>query len=531
MGLTQQIEETKRVFELWRNDKKQEAISILLNLVKKYPDNSGVFSLAAEFVNEIGDTNLSDEYIQKAIELDPEDGYAYVVKAIMLAERGMLHSAFELIQFALEKPITGFMVIEKAALAYKKYGLLDLAEKAYLKGLDLLEENEEFWHGYAKMYKDAYMFDKYLEVLQSAVKKRPHDSHLWSELGITAGNLGKFEDALNALEMTQKLVKDDVEGLRKLGLIYQAVEQYEKAEEYLRKSVEKDDKNQHSWVYLALLLKLRGNSKGANDAFNRAEKIDARHKDVIKHMSERPPMKSQEIVFAQNAESRFKVFLDGYKARSDIKEIMPKLVEIHVLVKSDWLTNYAIRSVEPDLVDGVLEFMSAFLTGRKDTDKALGVMYKVIEKSPNNPNLWLNLANTLYDNRKAHGAVEAYKKALAFAPSNPELKRVIGLLSVNLKRFDEAIMYLEEAYPSISNDFDIVRGLAYSYLNTANYVKSREFCLKALDINTSDANVYGFLAIAEQGLGNSSASDEALKKCKKLNKDIARQYEESRATL
>ncbi len=526
-----QIKQAKEVFALWKSDKKQEAIQMVLDLVQKDPDNPAVLCLAAELTNEIGNTEESDEYIQKAIELDPEDNYTYTIKAKMLAERGMLHDAFELMNETLQKPIKNYLVIEQAVMTYLKYGLLEMAEKSYLRGLEVFPDHEGFWHGYADMYKKAYMFDKYLEVLQSAVKKRPSDSHLWSELGITAGNLGKDEDAWDALETTQKLVKDDVEGFRKLGLLYQAVEQYEKAEEYFRKLVQKDDKDNRNWAYLALLLKLKGDEKGAKEAFKRAEKVDKSHKDVIKHLSERPAMKSKELVFAQNAESKFKVFLDGYKARLELKELIPKLDEIKVLVGIDWLTNYSLRFVEPSLVDGMFVFFSGFLVARQELFKALGVIYRAIEKTPDDPNLWLNLANTLYEKRKLHGAHVAFKRTLSFAPENPEIKRVLGLISVNLDLFDEAITYLEDAYSANSGDFDTVRGLAYSYLNTENYEKSREYCTKALDINTSDANVYGFLAIAEQGLGNSAASDAALRMCKNLDKDVASEYEKARATL
>jgi len=530
-NLADQVKQTQEFFALWNSDKKQEAIQVLLSLAKKYPDNPAALVLAAEFVNEIGGTESSDEYIQRAIELDPKDEYSYTVKAKMLAERGMLHTAFELMSEAFQKPITGYMSIEKAAMTYQKYGLLEMAEKAYLRGFEVFPDHEGFWHGYAKMYKDAYMFDKYLEVLQTAVKKRPNDAHLWSELGITAGNLGKNEAAWDALETTQKLVQDDVEGSRKLGLLYQAVGQYDRAEEYLRKSVQKDDKNIHSWAYLALLLKLKGDEKGAKDAFGRAEKIDKRHHDALRHMSEKPPMKSEEIVFAQNAESKFREFLDMYKARQDIKVLVSKLSEIHILVRGAWLINGSLGLLEPSLVDEVLVFIGGFLAGRQDTDKALGAMYRALVRSPNDINVWLNMGEVLFRNQKPHGAHEAYKRALSLDPSNAEIKRVLGLVSVNLDDFGDAIAYLEDAYSADPSKYDMLRGLAYSYLNTGDYKKTKEFCAKALGINTSDANVYGFLVLAEQGLGNSKASDEALRMCQKLDKGIATEYEKARASM
>ncbi|MHA2024691.1 MAG: tetratricopeptide repeat protein [Candidatus Thorarchaeota archaeon] len=526
-----QIEQTKEIFALWKSDKKQEAIQMVLDLVRKYPDNTTVLVLAAELLNEAGNTEASDEYIQKAIELDSEEVYNHAIKAKMLAERGMLHDAFKLMNEILQEPIKNYLVIEQAVMTYKKYGLLEMAEKTYQRGLEVLPDHEGFWHGYAEMYKKAYMLDKYLEVLQSAVKKRPSDSHLWSELGITAGILGKDEDAWDALETTQQLVHDDVEGFRKLGLLYQAVEQYGKAEEYLRKSVKKDDKNIHSWAHLALLLKLKGDEKGAKDAFKRAEKINKIHKDALKFMSERPAMKSTELVYAQNAESKFKVFLEAYKAREELPKLISTLNEINILVKGDWLINGSLDLLEPSLAREVLIFIGAFLSGKDDPDKALGALYKAIELSPNDPIPWGNLGGMLIKMGKIHGANSAYKSSISLDSSNVETKRALGYISTRLNNFDDAIRYLEETYSSLPDDHMVLNGLAYCYLSTGNYAKTKEFSTKILDITTSDAAAYGYLVIAEHALGNFEASDDALRMCKNLDKDVAAEYEKARASL
>jgi hypothetical protein len=52
-----------------------------------------------------------------------------------------------------------------------------------------------------------------------------------------------------------------------------------------------------------------------------------------------------------------------------------------------------------------------------------------------------------------------------------------------------------------------------------------------LDITTSDAAAYGYLVIAEHALGNFEASDDALRMCKNLDKDVAAEYEKARASL
>lgn len=375
------------------------------------------------------------------------------------------------------------------------------------------------------------MLDKYLEVLQSAVKKRPSDSHLWSELGITAGILGKDEDAWDALETTQQLVHDDVEGLRKIGLLYQAVEKYGKAEEYLRKSVKKDDKNIHSWAHLALLLKLKGDEKGAKDAFKRAGKINKIHKDALKFMSERPAMKSTELVYAQNAESKFKVFLEAYKTREELPQLMSTLTEIYILVKGDWLINGSQDYLEPSLAKEVLIFLGAFLIGKDDTDKALGALYRAIEMSSNDPVPWANMGEVLIKKNKMHGAYSAFKSSISLDSSNIETKRALGYISTRLKYYDDAVGYFEDIYPSLPNEPMVLNGLAYCYLNIGDYEKTKEFSTKLLDFTTSDASVYGYLVIAEHALGNSEASDDALRMCKNLDKDVAAEYEKVRATL
>ncbi|MHA2160268.1 MAG: hypothetical protein ACXABE_15350, partial [Candidatus Thorarchaeota archaeon] len=74
-------------------------------------------------------------------------------------------------------------------------------------------------------------------------------------------------------------------------------------------------------------------------------------------------------------------------------------------------------------------------------------------------------------------------------------------------------------------------GLSYCYLSTGNYAKTKEFSTKILDITTSDAAAYGYLVIAEHALGNFEASDDALRMCKNLDKDVAAEYEKARASL
>ena len=70
---------------------------------------------------------------------------------------------------------------------------------------------------------------------------------------------------------------------------------------------------------------------------------------------------------------------------------------------------------------------------------------QLVAADPNNANAWVSLGNDYFDTQQADKAVEAYGKALALAPGNPDVITDQGVMYRQLKAFDKAIANFKQA--------------------------------------------------------------------------------------
>jgi cytochrome c-type biogenesis protein CcmH/NrfG len=70
---------------------------------------------------------------------------------------------------------------------------------------------------------------------------------------------------------------------------------------------------------------------------------------------------------------------------------------------------------------------------------------KLVAKDPRLVGVWIQLGNDYFDTRQHQKAIDAYGKALAINPSNPDVLTDQGVMYRDLGRFDEAIANFEKA--------------------------------------------------------------------------------------
>jgi tetratricopeptide (TPR) repeat protein len=70
---------------------------------------------------------------------------------------------------------------------------------------------------------------------------------------------------------------------------------------------------------------------------------------------------------------------------------------------------------------------------------------KLVAKDPKLVGVWIQLGNDYFDNRQHQKAIDAYGKALALNPRNPDVLTDQGVMYRDSGRFDEAIANFEKA--------------------------------------------------------------------------------------
>jgi tetratricopeptide (TPR) repeat protein len=70
---------------------------------------------------------------------------------------------------------------------------------------------------------------------------------------------------------------------------------------------------------------------------------------------------------------------------------------------------------------------------------------KLVAKDPKLAGIWVQLGNDYFDSRQHQKAIDAYGKALALNPNNPDVLTDQGVMYRDTGRFDEAIANFEKA--------------------------------------------------------------------------------------
>ena len=114
------------------------------------------------------------------------------------------------------------------------------------------------------------------------------------------------------------------------------------------------------------------------------------------------------------------------------------------------------------------------------------ILEGIVAKDPGNRNAWVQLGNSYFDSDQPAKAVEAYGKALAMDPNDPDLLTDQGIMFRRLGWFDRAIANFEKAgqiNPAhMQSLFNL--GVVYRY-DLNDFPKAAEVWTRFLQLNPS----------------------------------------------
>jgi tetratricopeptide (TPR) repeat protein len=134
---------------LMRHNKLTAARASLLELTERYPDLSGPLVNLALLSIQDKDTGMAYRYLNQAIKINPENGGAFRIKAIVASRQGRFDEAISLYQQALAINASDEQAHLNLGIIYDLYkGRLDLALNHYQAYRGLIPEPDEkvnFW--------------------------------------------------------------------------------------------------------------------------------------------------------------------------------------------------------------------------------------------------------------------------------------------------------------------------------------------------------------------------------------------------
>jgi uncharacterized protein HemY len=83
--------------------------------------------------------------------------------------------------------------------------------------------------------------------------------------------------------------------------------------------------------------------------------------------------------------------------------------------------------------------------GNIETQQRIAIAEQLVKKDPKNAQAWIQLGNDYFDTHQAQKSVDAYAKALALKPDDPDVLTDQGVMYRELGKYDQAVANFEKA--------------------------------------------------------------------------------------
>jgi tetratricopeptide (TPR) repeat protein len=264
-----------------RNQKLLEARDLISGALKNAPENSLLRVKLLEILNKQNNRTLFLEELEKVKQADPEsvlvldlrikelyDNEKYDDCAAELANSIKLHG---------EDEFTGRYQI-LLLIHDKKYDeLVNVAEKMY----DKYPDNKDILSIMYNIKKEVYKDNKGAQKIYENYMKHSYDYDTYIKYADILIEQGNAKKGIEIKEKLSKLFPYAPVSFYNLSKYYYSTKEYDKAEEYIRKSLALSPYNENYWEQLGDIKNEKKDVAAALDSYNQSLKFDPNQYDII----------------------------------------------------------------------------------------------------------------------------------------------------------------------------------------------------------------------------------------------------------
>ena len=416
---------------------------------------------------------------------------------ILIEEEGDRNIAEEIYQTATTQEPSWYKPWFFYASIYKKKKDYEKAEEIYRKALEVVtEEKERLLIGLAEVLTLQHRFEEGLEARRQATKINPEFAEAWFSFAVDSYQFGDYDEAEAALAKARELSKDNQQ---MIDAINQTVKMLE---DHLKKCPEGMDEGEFAFSVGVVHYQNQDFSK-ARDSLKRAIRLRPDH--------------AESWTVLGGSLAQLKELEEAEKACKTAIGLDPKSVAAYQVLSG-------IRAMQGDMPAAISTLKSGIKANPgeptlpkllADAEKAQGgdVFYsQEIADSERHKQEGL----TLLTQGEMKKALKVFKKSLKFNSKDPEVWAYIGLIDVNLRKFDDGEKAAREAI-RIDGNNAIAWGVLGAALGDAGKTEEAEQALtKAVELDPSNVSNILPLGFIHMQKGNLDIAQTMFKKSVKL---------------
>jgi tetratricopeptide (TPR) repeat protein len=409
------------------------------------------------------------DFIQKAIEAEPDQAEAWNVYGALLQQIGKLEDAIEKWKKAIE--IDSNLPVAYSNLAS---GYWSLGEYEHSK-----------------------------EAAQKAVKIKPDYADGYVNYGIAVNALGDTEEAVKLWEKALELHPDHPNAMINLGNAMRDLGKLKESEEYCRKALKIAPNNTIALVNLGNALLDQTFTNEAEELYRKAIQLQPNYIDAHNNLSLVLMMQVRYDDAAAQARHALAFDPDNLTALGNLSV---SLREMSQFQEAEFAARKAL-SLRPDSAEARIDLADIlFLSDR--LDEAEIIFNEAVEIAPNSPRLYMKLANVQERLNHFDDAIASLDKALKLSPDMPDIYHKRGMVYLMSNKIDESLEAFDKALEINPEFIQAIASKSETLQTKGDMDAARETVQKGLKIDNSFPSLYYTLSKVKKF----TADDPDLKK-------------------
>lgn len=459
---------------LTRLGRRQEGLELLLEAHDRAPDMAGPYNEVADAYRFNGDYASAEAWYKKGLERLPDDPSLHNDYGNLLRDLGRLEESRKHLTVAIEHDLSRNIAYYNRALTLERMGRGDDALKDYdtviennpsdvdakLRKVDLLAQ--------LGMFVDAH---ELLATLSAEDVKTPEaleaKARVFNREALKAELEGNLERALACHEGSVSLHPDFLD-----------VESPSSPEESAQDRMQR-------------LVTLLEGAPPEKEGLARLIEGAARYKLKQAEQSRRCLRRAQELDFERPLVLTLMAELQFYEFGKDEEALA--LAEEAITLRPDFVRALWIKAV--------------VLGERARLPEAVACYRRMLEITPHNPSVLLNLGDMYFDHGQPHRALDCYRRVLEERPGDVGINRDIGLCYLALQRFGEAIACFSRLEAEGALQLEIKLDLAEAHLAVGDRAETFTLLEQVRQANAGvDVNIESRAAEIYAALENARAN-------------------------
>lgn len=333
-------------------------------------------------------------------------------------------------------------------------------------------------------------FDDYTNQYLKASNKIDIPSLAYTNWGVYFANLKDFNSAIEKLETAVLMNDNNPKPCISLGIIYAKTKQTGKAEAVLKEAIKRDSQNSYAYSVLSSILISEDKFDEAEDALRKALKLSPNDYEVylnygILYAKTKKKDKAIEMLrrakFLNHSNPHIYFLLGVMLFETDkISEAFSEFKELEAIEKGYKNLNY---------------YLALCYKKEQNYNAVLEYAQRAMEETPNNPSIYILLAQNYITNNKFEEANNVYISAINNGIDDYELYLTWGISLYRENKINEAKEKLYKALEKHENDSETSYRLGLCYVKENDCTMAEKMFRDAIGENEKNSD-----AISELGI-------------------------------